>query len=109
MFAGSGLLTPLLAVAASVIALGVVERSRGLIAAGIWATAITVAMRLRDYLGSIPGWVAYLLGGLEEPMPLGGQLTLLGVDRPGPTLILMAAPLIVFAVVRAIRAPGAVK
>lgn len=85
MFAGSGLLTPLLAVAASVIALGVVERSRGLIAAGIWVTAITVwQCAYGDDLGSIPGWVAYLLGGLEEPMPLAASSPDSGSIDRGP-------------------------
>lgn len=103
-FLWSGLLTPLLAVAIAVIALGVVERSRALIAAGVWVAAITTWQCTSDGgLGTIPGWVASALGGFQEPS-LGGQVTLLGLDRPGGTLIVMAAPLLVFALVGALRA-----
>lgn len=74
----SGLLTPLVAVAVAAIALGIVERSKGLIAGGAW-------------LGLIAGWHCAL--GMGE-LP-GGQLTLFGLNRPGPVLILMTLPLLI--------------
>lgn len=75
----SGLLTPLVAVAVATIALGVVERSTGLVVGGVW-------------LGLIAGWqCAWGLG--EVP---GGQLTLFGLNRPGPVLVLMTLPLLIF-------------
>lgn len=103
-FQGSGFLTPLLAVAVAVLALGWIERSRGLAISGLWITAITLWQSAYGReLGAIPGWFVSLLGGFQEPA-LGGQLTVLGLDRAGPTLILIAAPLLIFAVVGAIRA-----
>lgn len=103
-YQGAGFLTPLLAVAVAVLALGWIERSRGLMVSGLWITAITLwQSAYGDDLGAIPGWFASLLGGFQEPA-LGGQVTVLGLDRAGPTLILIAAPLLVFAVVGAIRA-----
>jgi hypothetical protein len=74
----SGLLTPLVAVAVAAIALGVVERSRGLVFGGAW-------------LGLITGWHCTLgMGELPD-----GQLTLFGLHRPGPVLILMSLPLLI--------------
>jgi hypothetical protein len=74
----AGLLTPLVAVAVAAIALGVVERSRGLVAGGTW-------------LGLVAGWHCTL--GMGE-LP-GGQLTLFGLHRPGPVLVLMTLPLLI--------------
>lgn len=103
-YQAAGFLTPLLAVAVAIVALGWVERSRGLVVSGFWITAITVwQSAYGDGLGAIPGWFASLLGGFQGPA-LGGQLTVLGLDRAGPTLILIAAPLLVFAVIGAVRA-----
>jgi hypothetical protein len=91
----TGLLTPLLPIAAAVIALGWAERSRGLIAAGVWIALLALWLCSTWPLGHFPGWVARLLGGGSGP-GLGGQLAL----RPGHYLVVMALPLIAFAVAR---------
>lgn len=83
-----GLLTPLVPITVAVLVLGLVERSRGLIAAGVWMGLIVWWQCTGNHLGSVPG------AGLE----------LLGVHRPGPNLILMAVPLLAFAAIRAPRA-----
>jgi hypothetical protein len=44
----------------------------------------------------------WLLSGGQGPA-LGGDITLLGLNRPGPVLILATLPLLVFAAVRAAR------
>ena len=87
-----GLLTPLVAVAAAAIALGAVERSRGLILGGAWLGLIT-AWHCTLGMGELPGWLTWLLDGGEGPA-LGGQLTLFGLHRPGPVLVLMVLPLL---------------
>lgn len=89
----SGLLTPLAAVAAAAIALGVVERSRGLVFGGAWLGLIA-GWHCTLGMGELPGWLVWLLGGGDGPA-LGGQLTLFGLNRPGPVLILMTLPLLV--------------
>jgi hypothetical protein len=77
------LLTPLLPVAVGVVALGLTERSRGLVAAGLWIGVLAVWLCGSFPLGRVPG----------------GQLSL----RPGHYLVLMALPLLVFAAVRLAR------
>ncbi|MEH1163760.1 hypothetical protein V6V47_00070 [Micromonospora sp. CPCC 205539] len=93
-----GLLTPLLPVAAAVLALGWAERSRGLLVAGGWITALTVWLCGWFPMGYLPGWAADALSGDlgGGPNSLGGQLDW----RPGFWLILMALPLLMFAVIR---------
>ncbi|WP_208026073.1 hypothetical protein [Amycolatopsis acidicola] len=83
-----GLLSPLIVVAIATIALGFVERSPGLVFGGVWA-------------GLVTGWPC--VSGMGR-IP-GGQVTLLGVDRPGPVLILAALPLLVVALVSLWRKP----
>jgi hypothetical protein len=80
-------LTPLLPIAAAVIVLGWAERSAALAIAGGWIALLTL-WQCGYGLGRFPG----------------GQLTLLGLHRPGSTLILMALPLVGFAAVRAFPA-----
>lgn len=82
-----GLLTPLLPVAATVVALGRVERSPALIACGVWILALTGWLCTSWPMGTLPGW---LIGN-----DLGGQLAW----RPGHYLVLMATPLLVVAAV----------
>jgi hypothetical protein len=89
----SGLLTPLVAVAVAAIALGVVERSRGLIVGGAWLGLIA-GWHCMLGMGRLPGWLVWLLDGGDGPA-LGGQLTLFGLHRPGPVLILMTLPLLI--------------
>jgi hypothetical protein len=45
-------------------------------------------------MGELPGWLVRLLDGGEGPA-LGGRLTLFGLHRPGPVLILMTLPLLI--------------
>lgn len=99
-----GLLTPLLAVAVAAIALGVIERSRGLIFGGVWLGLIA-SWHSALGMGGLPGWVDWLLSGGEGPA-LGGQLTLLGLHRPGPVLILAALPLLIVGFVDLVRSRG---
>lgn len=104
LLAGSGLLTPLLVAAAAVLALGWIERSRVLAACGLWAGLIAAWQCAYGYqLGEIPGWLDWILSGFDGPA-LGGQLTVLGLHTAGFTLLVMAAPLAVFAVAGATRA-----
>jgi hypothetical protein len=77
-------LTPLLPLAVGVVALGLTERSRGLVASGLWIALLAVWLCGTFPLGRVPG----------------GMLSL----RPGHYLVVMAAPLIVFAVIRLARA-----
>ncbi|MDT5026784.1 MAG: hypothetical protein QOE61_3210 [Micromonosporaceae bacterium] len=94
----TGLLTPLLPIAAAVLALGWAERSRSLIVAGVWIALLALWLCSSTWpLGHFPGWVARVLdGGTASGPGLGGQLAL----RPGHYLVVMALPLIAFAVVR---------
>ncbi|MFC7247143.1 hypothetical protein ACFQO7_32110 [Catellatospora aurea] len=75
------LLTPLSPVAVAVAVLGWVERRWSLTVTGFWIAALT-------------GY--HLSAGLS-------QVTLLGLGRPGPNLLLMAAPLLVLAAVHVLR------
>jgi hypothetical protein len=97
--------TPLIPVAAAVAVLGWVERSRWLLIAGAWL-GLVAWWQNYFFLGGIPGWMSWLLAGGEGPA-LGGEITLLGLNRPGPTLILATLPLLVFAVMRAVRSGAA--
>ncbi|KAB1948572.1 hypothetical protein F8271_02250 [Micromonospora sp. ALFpr18c] len=97
----AGLLTPLLPIAAAVVALGWVERSTGLLVAGGWIAALTVWLCGWFPMGRLPGWAIDVLAGdlaaaLDGSYSFGGQLDW----RPGFWLILMALPLIAFAAVR---------
>ncbi|MEU5949235.1 hypothetical protein ABZ793_27240 [Micromonospora sp. NPDC047465] len=84
-----GLLTPLLPLAATVVVLGWAERSRGLVAAGVWIVLLTGWLCTTFPLGSLPGWAF----GADS---LGGQLSL----RPGHCLVLMALPLLAVSAAR---------
>ena len=94
----TSLLTPLLPIAAAVVVLGWSERSAGLIAAGAWMGFLAVWLCSTAPLGSFPGWVDEILTAGDGP-GLGGQFGL----RPGHYLIVMAVPLLVFALVRLLR------
>ncbi|MEE6259242.1 hypothetical protein [Plantactinospora sonchi] len=91
-----GLLTPLMPVAASVVALAWAERSVALAVAGGWIALLTAWLCGSDRLGYLPPWATDLLGGGSGS--LGGELAL----RPGHYLVLMALPLVVFAAARAL-------
>ncbi|SCL45479.1 hypothetical protein GA0070606_0762 [Micromonospora citrea] len=84
-----GLLSPLLPLAATVLVLGWAERSRGLVAAGVWIVLLTGWLCTTYPLGTIPAWAL----GTDS---LGGQLGL----RPGHYLVLMALPLIAVSAAR---------
>ncbi|MEV4627875.1 hypothetical protein AB0J90_16465 [Micromonospora sp. NPDC049523] len=92
-----GLLTPLLPIAAALVALARVERSLGLAVAGVWIALLAVWLCGNPRLGYLPPWVIQLIDG--NPDALGGELAL----RPGHYLVLMALPLVIFAAVRARR------
>jgi hypothetical protein len=94
-----GLRTPLIPVALALIALGLTERSVTLVVTGGWIGVIAWWYSA-TFMGRLPGWLTYVLGGFEGP-GLGGQVTLF--DRPGPVLLVMALPLAVYAVVRGLR------
>ncbi len=102
-----GLLTPLMPIALATAVLGWTERSKALVLSGVWVGVIAYWQSSQG-LGMLPGWVTWILGGFQGPA-LGGQLTLFGLDLPGPTLILMALPLLVFAAVRAVRTRGGLR
>lgn len=96
-----GVLTPLIPIGLATTVLGVAEHSRALTAAGGWMVVLA--------------WVHCTFGVLSVP----GSLTELVVDSsfesqtppyessPGPILIAMALPLLVFAVVHGWRTRGA--
>jgi hypothetical protein len=79
----TGPLTPLLLIAVATVALGWVERSRALVASGIWIAALTFWLSSSFPLGAVPG----------------GNLSL----RPGHYLVIMALPLVIFGVARLAR------
>jgi hypothetical protein len=95
-----GLLTPLVPIALALIVLGWIERSPALAMVGAWIGVVAWWFTAAG-LGRIPGWLAYALGGFQGPA-LGGQLHLF--DQPGPTLIVLALPLVGYAVGRGLRA-----
>jgi hypothetical protein len=90
-----GLLTPLLPVALAVVVLGVVEHSRALTAAGAW-------VGLLAWVQCTFGMLAVLgvLTGVRYAAPKYTQL-------PGPLLLAMALPLLVFGVAAAVRSARA--
>jgi hypothetical protein len=102
-----GLLTPLLTVGVATVVLGVVERSIGITLAGVWMTALAWQFCATGFVGGLLGWQSWLLGGGSGPA-LGGQLTLLGLDRPAPALLLMALPLALTGLYHAVRSRPAV-
>lgn len=93
-----GLATPLLAVAAAVVALGGVEHRLALVAAGAWLGLLAWWQCAAIRLGAIPGWVAWILDGGSGPA-LGGQLAL----RPAAMLLAMVGPLLAWVVVQAVK------
>jgi hypothetical protein len=101
-----GLLTPLLAVAAAAIVLGVVERSVGITVSGFWMGALAWQNCALGSIGGLLGWQSWLLDGGSGPGALGGQLTVLGLDRPAPALVVMALPLFIVGGYRAVRTRG---
>jgi hypothetical protein len=98
-----GLLTPLLSVGFATIALGIIERSVGITLSGVWMTGVAWQVCAFGAPGELFGWQAWLLGFGSGPA-LGGQITLLGLQRPGPTVIAMTLPLLAVATYRALRA-----
>ncbi|MDT4986093.1 MAG: hypothetical protein QOI74_187 [Micromonosporaceae bacterium] len=96
-----GLVTPLLAVAAAVIALGGVERRPTLAVAGAWLGLLAWWQAAAGRLGDIPRWVIWLLDGGSGPA-LGGQLAL----PAAATLAVMTAPLLAWVLVEAVRTRG---
>jgi hypothetical protein len=93
--------TPLIPIAAAVVMLGWVERSRWLAVAGAW-------------LGLVVWWQGYYGMGVTAPwmswVVSGGtahtRSEIVMLNRPGPLLILATLPLVAFAVVRAVRSGG---
>ena len=96
-----GLATPLLPVAAAVIALGALERRPALGAAGVWLGLLAWWQATAGSIGTLPGWVAWLLNGGSGPA-LGGKVMLpvTGV------LLAMVAPLLVWLLAQAWRTRG---
>jgi hypothetical protein len=101
------LLSPLLVIAVALVALGWAERSTAVGLAGGWVAVITAWQTAYGRIGQIPGWLAWLLSGGSGPA-LGGEVTIADLNRPGPLLITIALPLVVFAAVRGWRARGGV-
>ena len=92
-------------IAVALVALGWAERSTALASAGGWVAVITGWQTAFGQIGHVPGWLAWVLGGGSGPA-LGGEVTLANLNRPGPLLITIALPLVVFAAVRGWRARG---
>lgn len=99
---GRGFLTPLLAIGLAVIVLGWSERSRGLSLSGVWVVAIAW-WQCSQGMGRLTGWMVWVLDGFSGPA-LGGEVAILGLNRPGPILIVLTLPMLVFAAIRAIGA-----
>jgi hypothetical protein len=97
-----GLLTPLLSVAAVTVVLGAVERSPAITASGVWMAALAWQFCATGQVGGLLGWQSWALGGGSGPA-LGGQLTLFGLDRPAPAMLLMTLPLALIGLYRAAR------
>ncbi|MFD2768576.1 hypothetical protein [Micromonospora eburnea] len=101
----AGLLTPLLPIAAAVMALAWAERSRSLMIAGGWIALLTVWLCGWVPMGYLPGWATDILDGdltgimSGHPNSLGGRIDW----RPGMWLTLMALPLLTFAAIRGWR------
>jgi hypothetical protein len=99
--------TPLLPIAAAIVVLGWVERSRALALAGAWL-GLVAWWQHRFGMGRT-GPIAWLLAGGHgggHGGAGGAEIDRLGLNRPGPVLILATLPLVVFAVVRAVRCRG---
>jgi hypothetical protein len=97
----TGLATPLLPIAVALVVLGWVERSRALALSAAWI-AVVAWWQCSQGMGRLAGWTVWILDGFQGPA-LGGELTLLDLNRPGPTLIAMTLPLLVFAAVRLVH------
>jgi hypothetical protein len=97
-----GLLTPLLSIAIAAVVLGLVERSIAITLSGAWMAALAWQFCATGRVGGLLGWQTWLLGGGSGPA-LGGQLTILGLDRPAPALLVMALPLALTGLYRAAR------
>ncbi|ROP27577.1 hypothetical protein [Couchioplanes caeruleus] len=100
-----GLLTPLLSIAIAAIVLGLVERSIAITVSGAWMATLAWQFCATGQVGGLLGWQTWILGGGSGPA-LGGQLTLLGMDRPAPALMMMALPLALSGLYRAARSRG---
>jgi hypothetical protein len=100
-----GFLTPLLTVGIAAFVLGLIERSVGIVLSGTWMALVAWQFCATGQIGGLFGWQVWLLSGGSGPA-LGGQLTLLGMDRPAPALLVMALPLSIVAAHRAWRARG---
>jgi hypothetical protein len=100
-----GFLTPLLAVAVAAIVLGLVERGLSITAAGAWMAVLAWQFCAVGQLGGLFAWQVWLLNG-GSGSGLGGQMTLLGLNRPMPALLIMAGPLAVVGAYWAVRAGG---
>ena len=100
--AWQGLLTPLLTVGIAAVALGIIERSVGIVLSGAWMALVSWQFCATARIGGLFGWQDWLLDGGSGPA-LGGQLTLLGLDRPVPALVAIALPLALVAGYRALR------
>jgi hypothetical protein len=98
-----GLLTPLLSVGVAALVLGLIERSAGIVLCGVWMIVLPWQFCATGMIGGLFGWQAWLLGGGSGPA-LGGQLTLLGLDHPAPSLLAIALPLALVGTYRALRA-----
>lgn len=100
-----GLLTPLLPVGLAIVMLGRLERSWTLVGAGLWLSAFTYQSCLYG-LGQINSWQPWILSGGSGPA-LGGSND--GLAQPGVTLIVMTAPLVIVALVKAVAAARAAR
>jgi hypothetical protein len=96
-----GLATPLVPLAVALCVLGWTERSLALALSAAWI-GLVAFWHCSMGMGWLPGPVVWVLGGFKGPA-LGGQLTLFGLHHPGPALIAMALPLLVFVAVRVTR------
>jgi hypothetical protein len=94
-----GLLSPLIPLALALVTLGVIERAVTLALAGGFI-ALVVWWFGAAGMGRLPGWLTFVLGGFQGPA-LGGNLALF--DRPGVVLVVLALPLLVYALVRGLR------
>jgi hypothetical protein len=97
-----GFATPLLAVAVSVVALAWAERSLGFAAAGLWIGLLAWWQCTAGLVGALPDWVTWLLDAGQDP----GRNAQLAV-RPASMLLVMALPLLLCAVVQALRVRAA--
>jgi hypothetical protein len=95
-----GLLSPLVPLALAVVTLGVIERAVTLVLAGGFIALVAWWFGAAG-MGRLPGWLVYALDGFEGPAR-GGAVVLF--IRPGVVLVVLALPLVVYAVVRGVRA-----